>query len=118
MDAIRNDLRYIDAGRLRTTGDLLLGATVMSPAGNIIGTLTGALIDPSRRHVSFLIVESRNWFATHRYVVPLGTARFDPDRKALLVDVEADGLRELHGDRFQRFSDADLITAMFSPLAA
>ena len=116
MDPFQSDLRYIDVGQLETTADRLRGATVTDPAGHIIGTLTGALIEPARRHVSFLIVESRGLFATHRYAVPFGTARFDADRKTLLMD--AGGLRELHAERFQRFSDDDLITALFSSRAA
>ena len=51
--------------------------------------------------------------------MPFGTAHFDADRKALVVDDDTDGFRELLGDdQFQRFSDEDLITAMFSPRAA
>ena len=91
---------------------------VVSPADTILGKLTGALVDPLRRHVCFFVIESRSWFATHQYILPLGTARFDRERKALLVDVEADGLREVHADRFARFSDEDLIDAIFSPRAA
>ena len=119
MDALQHDLRYIDAGKLRTTADPLRGSTVVNPAGEVIGDLTGALIDPARRHIPFLIVESRGWFTTHRYAVPFGTAHFDADRKALVVDDDTDGFRELQGDdQFQRFSDEDLIEAMFSPRAA
>lgn len=117
MDTMGANLRYIDAGKLRTTADRLDGAVVVSPADNILGTLTGALIDPLRRHVSFLVVES-GWFAKHQYVLPLDTARFDRERNALLVDVEADGLSEVRVDRFARFSDEDLLDAMFSPRAA
>jgi hypothetical protein len=119
MDTLRNDLRYIDAGKLRTTADPLDGSTVISPAGDVIGSLTGALIDPARKHVPFLIVESGSWLVKHRYAVPFGTAHFDAERKALVVDAEIDALQELRGeDWFPRFSDEDLITAMFAPHAA
>ena len=119
MDTLRNDLRYIDAGKLRTTADPLVGSTVISPAGTVIGALTGALIDPARKHVPFLIVESSGWLVRHRYAVPFGTAHFDPERKALVVDDEAEGVQELKGDDwFPGFSDEDLITAMFAPHAA
>lgn len=118
MDAIGANLRYIEADQLRTTADTLDGAVVVGPADTILGKLTGALIDPLRRHVCFLIVESRSWLATHQYLLPLGTARFDRERKALLVDVEAGDLREVRVDRFERFSDDDLIAAMFAPCAA
>jgi hypothetical protein len=117
MDALKNNLRYIDGGRLRTTDDPLQGSAVMNSTGQVLGTLTGALIDPARRHVPFLIVESRGWFTTRNYAVPVETARFDHARKAVLVD-EVEELRGAATDRFPTFSDEDLVNAIFSTRAA
>lgn len=118
MDAIGTNLRYIGADQLRTSADSLDGAVLLSPADAALGRLSGALIDPIRRQLCYLIVESRSWLATHQYLLPLGIARFDREQKALRVDVEAASLREVHVDTFQRFSDDDLIAALFSPAAA
>jgi hypothetical protein len=118
MDVMGGNLRYIGADQLRTRADSLDGAVLFSPAEMALGRLAGALIDPMRRQVCYLIVESRSWLATHQYLLPLGIARFDRERKALLVDVEADALREVQVDTFQRFSDDDLIAALFSRVAA
>ena len=118
MDAIGANLRYIKAEQLSTIEDRLDAAVVVGPQHNVLGRLAGALIDPLRRHVCFFVVESRSWFATRQYILPLGTARFDREHKELMVDVEADGLREVHVDRFARFSDADFMDAMFAPRAA
>ena len=118
MDAIATNLRYIGAERLRTTADSLNGTVLLSPTDTTLGRLAGALIDPLRRRVCYLIVESRSWLLTHQYLLPLNIARFDRERNALCVDVEAAGLREVHVDSFEPFSDDDLITALFAPATA
>jgi len=118
MDTKSDNLRFIETERLRTTADRFNDATVVvSPADKVFGTLVGALIDPPRRHIDYLVVESRRRFSTHQYVVPFDTARFDSGTNELHVEVSADALDEVHVDQFARFSDADLLTAMFSPAA-
>jgi hypothetical protein len=119
MDTMDDNLRFIEAKQLRTTADRFDGGTVVvSPADTVFGKLVGALIDPPRRHVSYLVVESRRMFSTHQYVVPFDTARFDSKRNALRVDAGDDTLHEVHVDQFARFSDKDLLDAMFAPCAA
>lgn len=90
----------------------------MSPGSAVLGVLAGALIDPLRRQLSYLVVESRGWLRTRQYLVPLGTTCFDPNRRELHVDVEAHDLRDTRAKRFLRYSDDDVIAAMFAPRAA
>ena len=119
MDTMDDNLRFIETNQLRTTEDRFNGATVVvSPADTVFGKLVGALIDPPRRHVSFLVVESRRLFSRHQYVVPFDTARFDSEQNALRVDAGAETLHEVRVDQFARFSDKDLLDAMFAPQAA
>ena len=118
MDTMAAHLRYIETGRLRTIDDRLDGAVVLSAADAVLGTLTGVLVDPLSRRLCFLVVESRSWFARHHHVVPFDGVQFDRARNALRVDVDADGLREVRVDRLARFSDEDVIDAMFTPRAA
>ena len=118
MDTMDDNLRFIEANQLRTTADRFNGATVVvSPADTVFGKLVGALIDPPRRHVSFLVVESRRFLSRHQYLVPFDTARFDSEQNALRVDAD-ETLHEVRVDQFARFSDKDLLDAMFSPQAA
>ena len=119
MDASGANLRFVDADRLRALGQGELNhAVVRGPADAILGTLTGALIDPLQRRVCFLVVESRHWLARHQYALPLDAARVDRQRQELVIDVDGDTLREVQVERFARFSDADVVDAMFSPQAA
>ena len=119
MDTMDDNLRFIETKQLRTTADHFDGGTVVvSPADTVFGKLVGALIDPPRRHVSFLVVESRRLFSRHQYVVPFDTARFDSEQNALRVDTGDETLHEVRVDQFARFSDKDLLDAMFAPQAA
>ena len=119
MDATGTNLRFVEGDRLRTLWEGQLNHTVVrGPADAILGKLTGALIDPYQRRVCFLVVETQSWFTRHQYALPFDTARVDRERHELLMDVDGDTLREVHVERFARFSDADLIDAMFSSRAA
>ena len=119
MDTMDDNLRFIETKQLRTTADRFNGATVVvSPADTVFGKLVGALIDPPRRHVSFLVVETRRFLSRHQYLVPFDTARFDSEQNALRVDAGEETLHEVRVDQFARFSDKDLLDAMFAPQAA
>ena len=119
MDSNAANLRYIDAGHLTIAAGDLNGASVVADKAGTLGTLAGALVDPRRRSVCYLVVESRHWLKKHRYLLPLGTTRFDADRQALLVDSGNVGLEEVAAEeRFVPFSDDDLTTAIFSTRAA
>jgi hypothetical protein len=119
MDSIAANLRYIEADRLTTAAGDLNRASVVGQTADTLGTLAGALVDPGRRSICYLVVESRHWLKKHRYLLPLGVTRFDPVKQALLVDSANTDLREVTEDeRLVPFSDDDLMTAVFSTRAA
>jgi len=118
MDSNAANLRYIEAGHLSIAAGALEGAAVVGQTAGTLGTFAGALVDPSRRSVCYLVVESRKWLKKHQYLLPLGTTRFDPARQTLFVDANPGDLQEVEGDRFVPFSDDDLTTAIFSTHAA
>jgi hypothetical protein len=118
MDTIDANLRYIEAENLRIRSMAPTGSVLKGRRGNVLGKLSGILVDPLRRQVRYLIVESRSWLATRHYSVPLDATRVDREHKALVVDLEADALSEVQVGSIPKFSDDDLIAALFSPLAA
>jgi hypothetical protein len=118
MDVPGANLRFVDADRLRALDGELNHAVVRGAADAVLGTLTGALIDPLQRRVCFLVVESGSWLMRRHYALPIDAARVDRERHGLLMDVDGDMLREVDAGRFPRFSDADVLDAMFSPRAA
>ena len=118
MDGNAAHLRYLKADHLSTAAGALDGVPVMSSDAATLGTLAGALVDPVGRQVCYLVIESGRWLTKHRYILPLGTTRVDPDGQSLRVDADADDLQEVNDERFAPFSDDDLIAAIFSPRAA
>ena len=80
--------------------------------------MAGALVDLVGRRVCYLVIESGRWPMKHRYALPLTATRVDPDRRALLVDAEAEDLQEVWTKRFVPFSDHDVVDAIFSPRPA
>jgi len=117
MTSIEPRLRYLDADHVDTPAGRLEGAVLVSPANARLGTLEGVLVDPQRRQVRFYVVErKRGLFWSRHYLVPLTATQLDRDRHTLEVDVEADEipqLAEVDPDDLPRFSDDDLLTALF-----
>lgn len=121
MEHADSVLRYIAAEHVDTPTGRLDGTVLVSPSDQPVGTLDGMIIDPIERHVRYFVVRSRNWLKTHRRLVPATPARLDPEHKTLHVDIEADDLaqlRKVRSETFERYSDDDLIAALFSAHAA
>jgi hypothetical protein len=117
VNSIESRLRYLDANHVDTPAGRLDGAILVTPANARIGTLDGVLLDPEHRQVRYYVVErKRGLFGSRHYLLPLTATRLDRDRHMLEVDVEADEipqLAEVDPDDLPRFSDDDLLTALF-----
>jgi len=117
MRAIEAQLRYLDADHVETPAGRLNGAILVSPSQSALGKLDGVLVDPQYRQVRYYVVErKRRLFGSRHYLLPLTAARLDRDRHTLEVDVEADEipqLLEVDPSDLPRFSDDDLLTALF-----
>jgi hypothetical protein len=121
MEQVDSTLCYVAAEHVDTPLGPLDGTVLVSPRDETVGRLDGMIIDPSERHVRYFVVRSRNWLKTHLYLVPATPARLDSERKTLHVDISAEDLpqlREIRPDTFHRYSDDDLIAALFSAHAA
>jgi hypothetical protein len=114
-------LRYVAAEHVDTPAGRLDGTVLISPSDETLGSLDGMIIDPIERRVQYFVVRSRNWLKTRLRLVPAAPARLDSEHRTLHVDVNAEDLprlREIRADAFQRYSDDDLIAALFSAHAA
>lgn len=104
-------LRYLDAGDLTDPQVRFDGLGVYGADGEKVGTVDGFIIDPDRRRVHYLVIDSGGWFSSRRLLLPIGHAAFADDRTALRSDMTRDALRrmpEYDEDRFSRFSDEEL----------
>ncbi len=121
MEQLDSALRYIAAEHVDTPGGRLDGTVLVGASNETVGRLDGMVIDPIKRRVRYFVVRSRSWLATHRHLVPAMPARLDSQHKRLHVDIDADELSqfgEVRPNTFPRYSDDDLVAAMFSPHAA
>jgi PRC-barrel domain len=85
--------------------------TVVTGNDRPLGTLEGIIVDPVARHLRYYVVESRDWFTTHRYLVPDTPCRMVPSRGVLQVELDADrlsSLPELRDDEFPPLSTDEL----------
>jgi hypothetical protein len=104
-------LRYLDADDVRHDVVDYDGLDVLGPGGAKIGDLDGFIVDPDARRLYHLVVDSGGWFSSRRFLLPVGHARLDTGRRALLVDVTQETLGrypEFDRDRFRDFSDDEL----------
>jgi hypothetical protein len=94
-------LRHLEAAQVETPIGTLNDVLVVSKSDVPIGKLEGLIVDPEERHVRFYVVESRDWFRTHRYLVPDAPHQIDWNRRALQVELDETALSqlpELHDD--------------------
>jgi hypothetical protein len=104
-------LRYLDADDVVDStvgfGDL----DVRAPDGDKLGDLDGFIVDPTSGRVNYAVVDSGGWFTSRRFLLPIGHAQLDRDRRALNVDVTRDAIRrypEFDEERFRAFSEDEM----------
>ena len=113
MERPSSVLRFVAADRVDTPAGRLNGTVVVNPSNATLGKLAGIVVDPVGRQVRGYVIESRKWLSSRQYLVPPVPARFDRERHALEVDLDEAELDEVEPHTFQRFSDDDLIAALF-----
>jgi hypothetical protein len=113
MERLASDLRYVDADRVDTPAGRLNDTVVVDPSHATLGKLAGIVVDPVGRRVHGYVIESRKWLSSRHYIVPPGPMRLDRDHHALEVDLYETQLDEVEPHTIPRFSDDDLIAALF-----
>jgi hypothetical protein len=106
-------LRFVDADQVDTPAGRLNDTVVVNPSHATLGKLAGIVVDPIARQVRGYVIESRKWLSLRRYLVPPVPARLDRQHHTLEVDLDETQLDEVQPHTFPRFSDDDLIAALF-----
>ena len=112
-----NHLRFVDNSQLESP--LVEPLDVRTQEGTKIGTFDGVIVDPAQRRVRYLVVDRGRVFHK-RCLIPMPAARLDAEHHALQIEVDDTDATEW--ERFDpvtypKFSDDDLITAMFAQRA-
>ena len=111
MDHPRPWMRYVDAGDLDDGTIDLDGLEVDSASGERLGKVDGFVIDVDSGRPYYIVVDAGGWFRSKEYLLPVGHARLDRGRHALVADLTRDRVEKFPGfdkDEFVRLSDTEL----------
>ena len=115
MREVSVHLRYLDATQvLGPIGDFK-DFQLCDAANRAVGKLKGFVVDPAARQLRYFVVEAGQWLRKHRYLVPLSPATLECERHTVKLEFgdELRGWRPFDDQLFSRFSDEDLLDALF-----
>ena len=118
---VTSALSYLDASKVTSPAGALSELDVLSAEGRRLGSIEGVVIDAAARRVRYLAFRLSGWFGRKRYLVNADQlGQIEGERKALRlrVDLKHQAVHGLNAAGLRRFSDDDLLTAMFAPRAA
>jgi hypothetical protein len=104
-------LRYVDANRITAPDFAFEGMKVRNDAMETLGKVQGFIVDSTSMRPYYVVVDSGGWFKSKDFLVPIGHARIDGDRDALVVDIAKARIERFPGfDRseFERLKDDDI----------
>ena len=116
-----SELSYLDASKVISPAGALSELDVLSADGRKLGSIDGVVIDAAAGHVRYLSVRTSGWYGRRRYLVQADhVGQIEAERKALRlrVDLRNEAVHDLDAAALRKFSDDDLLAAMFSPRAA
>jgi len=116
MTGTTASLRYLDATAVQSPAGEFRDFQVSDVGGISLGKLTGFVVDPAARQLRYFVVEVARWLSKRRYLVPLCPATLEPQRRTVTLDCDPaskSDWREFDDRLFSRFSDDDLIDALF-----
>ena len=111
-------LRYLDANAVECPMGTLDGLSLFSRDDEALGVINGVLINPETRQLKYFVVNRQRMFNRRRYLVSAEMpAVVLPEDRALRVDIPSDSVERQRFDERAvcRFSDDDLLTALFAP---
>ena len=108
MDHPKPWLKYLKASDLHDKAIAFDTFAVQNVAGDHLGDVNGFIIDSTTGDPYYLVVDSRGWFKTKHFLVPIAQARLDASKGGIAVDLTRDQVRKFPGfdlDQFDRWSD-------------
>ncbi len=104
-------LRYVDANRV-TAADLSFdGLKVRNDAMETLGSVEGFVVDNASMRPYYVVVDSGGWFKAKDFLVPIGHARLDDDRDAIVVNIPKERIERFPGfnrDEFETLKEDDV----------
>jgi len=113
------ELSYLEASKVTSPAGFLSELDVLSAEGQRLGRIEGVVIDAAARHVRYLLVRLSGWLG-RRYLLEadqLGQIQGEFKALRLLGDLRNEVVRGLDIATLRKFSDEDLLAALFAPRA-
>ena len=111
-------LRYLDANAVECPVGTLEGLSLFGREDEALGVINGVLINPVTRQLKYFVVNRERMSNRRRYLVSAEMpAVVLPEDRALRVDVPCDSIERQRFDEraVSRFTDDDLLAALFAP---
>ena len=105
-------LRYVNASDLDDASIDFKGLSVENSGGETLGDVNGFILDADSAQPYYVVVDSKGWFKTKHYLLPVGHAQLDADRKRIVADVARDHIKKFPGfdlDKFEKWTEDDLV---------
>jgi sporulation protein YlmC with PRC-barrel domain len=115
-----SELSYLDASKVISPAGALSELDVLNTEGRRLGSIEGVVIDAAARHVRYLFVRTAGWLGRQYLVRADQLGQIEGERKALrlFVDLKNVAVHGLDVAALRRFSDDDLLAAIFAPRTA
>lgn len=117
-----SELCYLNASKVESPVGPLSDLDLLTSEGKPLGSIEGVVIESAARRVRYFDVQSSGWLRRRRYLLEADQlAHLEPEQKALRLRVDVTDLEEvedLDASALRRFSDEDMLAALFSPRAA
>ncbi|MGE0449636.1 MAG: PRC-barrel domain-containing protein [Vicinamibacterales bacterium] len=104
-------LRYVDASDVQAADLDFDGLKVRNDAFETLGDVEGFVVDRDSLRPYYVVVDSGGWFKSKDFLVPIGHARLDDDRDALVIDIPKERIDRFPGfdrDRFEQLSPEEI----------
>ena len=113
-----SELSYLDATKVESPAGVLSDLHLVTADGERVGNIAGVIIDAAARCVRYFNVESSGKWRRRRYLVEANQlAQVDPDQKVLRLLADISEVRDFDPTALHKFSDDDLLAAVFSSRA-
>jgi hypothetical protein len=107
----------LDAEAVECPAGTLDGLSLCTQDEETLGTIDGVLIDPTKRQIRYYVVDESRLLSRRRYLVPADAPTVVlPEHRAVRMEIPANCIepRRFDARAVPRFSDEDLVTAMFA----
>ena len=114
-------LSYLDASKVSSPAGVLSELEFLTADGKRLGSIAGVVIDAAAHCVRYFDIQSSGWFRRQRYLISADQlAQVSRERKALRlrVDTRAEAVHNVDVGALRKFSDDDLLAALFPAPAA